>query len=223
MLNYITKSKSSLVGLSVYLYYSIFGSVTLVGFLSLIMGIASLITGNPLVYTLFVGISIIGPPYVVLIGMSGDNYKMWERYQLCMPISRTMLVKSQYLNMGLASLIGVPPVIILTLLAYTSKMDMFQFTFIIELINSLSYIAIPLILVSLLFPLSCLSWFEEKQDGLAVICFIIAYAIPLLISFIGYRLNWAEGVSSILSLVLSLFFFATSYSITRKIYSNSDF
>ena len=149
-----TKTRAPQKGLLVYLFHSVIGSLILVLLLCFVMAAALLITGNPLVYTLFGGIGILGPSYVLLIGMGGSKYGKWERFQISMPITRSDLVTSQYLSMVLASIVGILFVAVITVISYQMHASLFDYTLAIALINILAVIAVPLFMLGLLFPLS---------------------------------------------------------------------
>lgn len=219
----ISNAKAPLKGLLVYLLYSVSGSLITVFLLSLILVLALLFTGNQLVYTLFSGIGIIGPPYVVLMSMGGGKYGKWERFQLTMPIKRSDLVKSQYLNMFLASLVGIPLVALVTGISFNIHATLFDYSLLTAYINITALIAVPLFMVGILFPLSCTKFGEDKQDGLTLVCFLISVALPTLITIAGGRSGLSEGIPSLLAFVLSIIVFTISYIITKNIYAKIDF
>lgn len=220
---HIQQNRSPQKGLLLYLFYSAIGSLMFVFLLYIVMSAALFITGNSLVYTLLGGIGIVGPPYVVLMVMGGSRYAKWERYQLSMPINRVDLVKSQYLSMLLASLLGIPFVIAVTIIAYHMHDFLFESSLTIALVNISELFAVPLIMVALLFPLSSTKLGEGKEEGLSFICFLLAFATPLLISIIGVRLDFAEGVAPLLSLLLAVILFFSSYLMSKHLYSKLDF
>lgn len=223
MMSNTTKNMSPQKGLLIYLFHSVIGSLLIVLLICFVMATALLITGNPLVYSLLAGIGIIGPPYVVLMGMGGSKYPKWERFQISMPIKRSDLVTYQYLSMALASTVGIPFVAIFTAIGYRMHERLFDYNLVTALINISAHIAVPLIMLGLLLPLASTKMGEGKEEGLTFVCFLVAFAIPLLISVVGVRLGLTEGIPALISLALSVIIYLVSYVITKGLYSKMDF
>lgn len=217
------QSNKAIRGLLIYLFSSTTGSLLMVQFLTLVMAAALMYTGSQLVYTMFSGIGIVGPPYVILMGMGGGKYGKWERFQLSMPLKRSDLVASQYIGILIAAITGLPIVLLFTALAHSMHETLFMGSLTTSLVGVTALLGIPLVMVGLLFPLSCTRWGEDKQEGLAFASFLIAFAVPLLVSIAGNRFGMTEDVSALLSFGLGITVFLVSYMITKRVYSQIDF
>lgn len=220
---YTKKNTSPQIGLRIYLFHSVIGSLMIVLLMTIAMATALLISGNPLVYSLFVGIGIVGPPYVVLMSMGGSKYPKWERFQMSMPIKRSDLVKSQYFNMAIASTLGIPIVTIVTVISYQMHSQLFGGNLVSALIGICAHVAVPLIMLGLLFPIASTRLGEGREEGVTFVCFLLAFAMPLLISMASNRLGLSEWMPPLISFGTSMVIYLVSYAVTKGLYAKMDF
>jgi len=214
-------TRKPLSGLLLYFLYSAGGKLAISFLQTIAWGIAFLFTGNVWVHMIFGINAIAGAALIVIVGM-GNKEVDWERFQLTMPVRRNDMIRSQFMSIALASLVGVPLFVIITGLSVLFH-ETAYFTLTTVFVSMAPFLATPFILGGLLFPLMCIKSLENKQDGFFSLLFLAAIGIPQLITWGAGRLGWSVEIASLLTLVVSLVIFIVSFFITKKLYAKMDF
>ena len=217
------RTKNPLRGLLQFHFYSVSGNAAFVILIILALAAVLLITGNNIVKNLFVAAGTVALPYTIMSGMGGKAYPKWERFQLTMPLGRSHLIGSHYLVVFLASLIGFPLIILALGMTFSLHEAWFDYNFTTALLGALSFLAFPLIMAGLIFPIAITKFGEGRGEALFVVCSSAAIGVFILISWLGNRVNLATDVISLVKFGTSVLVFAVSYFITRQIYAKLDF
>ena len=101
-------ARNPIKGLMIYSFHSASGNLTIIFLVCMVMAVGLLITGNGQIYFWLGVMTIDAPVYVVIAGIAAKNGATWKRFQLAMPVKRSDLVSLQYLQVVIASIIGIP-------------------------------------------------------------------------------------------------------------------
>jgi len=216
------KTKKPLIGLLIYSFYSMGGSLAIVLSLSLLIGIVALISGNNLLMQAFTLTVFGAAPYVVLT-KSGGTAK-WERFQLAMPIKRKNLATSLYLNVLIALILELPVAAIVVGAGFIFNEGMADLLRYGGFANFAFFVyGIALLFAALLYPLACTKLGGRNEQGLFFVCMVGAGAIVGAIAVVGSTLGLSDGTTSFLIVAVAGGAFIASYFITRMIYAKIDF
>ena len=208
-------------GLLSYFYYSYSENIAIVMLLSLVLGVATVITGHTLVNNVFAMVGVAGIPYIIMMGMGGKSYPNWERFQLTMPVRRSHLIGSQYLCILLASLVGLPLVVLVKVITFA--LHEIDYSLTTALLNTFALFGTPLMMAGILFPLANTKFGENKGELFFSIGIFAAIGNFLLIHMVGNIYEWADGIASAVAFAVAVVMFVMSYLITNRIYAKLDF
>ena len=208
--------RSQIKGLLIYSFHAASGNlaIILIAFLGMAAGL--LITGNGYIYLYFGMIAINAPVYAILSTL-GKTRAIWERFQIAMPVKRSSIVSLKYLQVILASLIGIPLFTVIAAMTFAMHEGYPDFS-----IAEISpYFSISLLMSAFLLPLACTKIGENRQDSLFLVCFFVAFVIvqPLM----GTRLGIPRNTAALLVFAISAIAFIISIPITKRLYSRKDF
>ena len=209
-------------GLLRFYYYAQSGNITSIALYCLLLAAAAVATGHFLVIQTFNMVAVMGLPYIVIVGMGTKEYPIWERFRITMPIKRSHLISTQYLIILLASLAGIPLLVLVTVLTYF--IHQIDYSFATTLINALSVLAMPLLFVGLIFPIGNTKFGENRLDALFLVCFAIVVGVYMvLVPQIGNWLELADSTAPLVMFAVSFVAFVASYFVTRGQYARRDF
>ena len=154
-------TRSPIKGLMIYSFHSASGNLTIILLVCLVMAIGLLITGNGQIYFWLGVIAINAPVYIVIAGIAAKTGVMWKRFQLAMPIKRSDLVRFQYLQVIIASIIGLPLFTASASIAFILHEGYPDFSIAEALIIISPYFSMSLLMTGLFFPLACLKISEK--------------------------------------------------------------
>jgi len=215
------RAVNPLKGLLLYLWYYAGGKLIILNIQAIVWGILHLFFNHTLTLMLFGLNAIAGATFILMAGM-GNKEIDWERFQLSMPVRRSDLAKSQYLSVGIVSLIGIPIYIAFVGLS-TIWHENVYFTLSALFISIAPFLSIPYILGGLVFPLYSIPALDKLYDSMFPVSMIVSIAIPQLVIWGASRLGWSMIIASFLLLAVAMLIFVVSYFITRKMYAKIDF
>jgi len=214
------KTRNPLLGMALFAIASHSSSLLLVLLFSLFLGVAGVISGNIQLLTLFPFVASGAAPIIVLMKYEGTI--KWEQYLVAMPLRRKELVMSFYLNILIASLLGIPVIGVVCGVVYIFSPEMMGFLHIGWAAVALT-LSVILLLTALLFPLASTGFGQRRESGLSVVCLVVSC---MSVGFFWGTCN-AQGLQndivSLLSLAISFITFVASFFITRDMYSKMDF
>jgi|GEM_PF-1667804 len=218
------KNRSALLGLLIYSFQSVRGSLIFILLLSIFIGAVGLVSGFSPLLNAFPFLAGGGVPYAILAKRYEDTSK-WEQYQISMPIKRKTLATSLFLSVFISALLGVP-----ILGAFWGIGSIFNSIGRAEfnLYGGLGSIALTygfvLLFAALFYPMLCTSLGKRNKQGLFLACMLIATAIVTTI-FITVDIATSLTFSGILLLMIAItgLAFIISLLITREIYAKMDF
>ena len=215
------RTNNPMRGLLSFFYYSSRGNASILLLLCVALAIAALITNHHMINNVFSGVAIGGLPYVIVIGMAQKNYSKWEQFQLTMPVRRCQLIGSQYLCIFLASLVGIPLVVLVKILSFS--LHDIEYNLVTALLNHLLVLSMPLVMTGVLYPLASTKFGSNKGEIFFAIGLAAAIGYTWAMSWIGARLDWSVELTSVVALGAALVIFLGSYFITKDIYEKTDF
>lgn len=220
----------AIIGLIMFLFQSAHGNISITLMASSIIGVAFLFTGNSVFHTFFILMAVLMPPYSIITSIAGgyvSKYSSkWERYQIAMPVRRKDVTLSQYSCIIIASLVGIPFIIIITGITIALHDNLLEIVnrVISSTVSNFSIsIGIVLLLGALFFPLTCMKISKNKGESLAFVCLFFALVIISLISWMGFSLKLSQYTISLMRIFVSIIFFVISYHVTQKLYAKLDF
>ena len=218
------KTNSPLKGLMIYAALSVWESLTAMMIFSAVLGAAMLVTGNFMIFSFFVGMTMGFAPLVLIIGLgSGKAIIKWERFQITMPVRRADLAAAQYVSLLLVSVIGVVVVGLFTGISVAIHDDLLQIVMKGGYLPVVISFGLPLVTMGLWYPLCCTKVGDSKGEALFLVCSGFAVAFLILIHHGGSRLGFDTGVTTLVMTVVAVVAYAVSYFITKRLYEKIDF
>ena len=214
-------ARSSTKGLLIYSFHAASGNLAIIILVCLVLAASLLITGNGQLYFWFGVFAINGPVYIVIAGIAAKTGVMWNRFQLAMPVKRSDLVSLQYLQVIIASIIGIPLFIVIAGITFTLHEGYPNFAVAEIVIRISQFLPMSLLMAGLVFPLTNIKIGENRQEAISIACFLVATMIvqPLM----GTRLGIPHDIAALLVLAISMIAFVISFAITKRLYSKKDF
>ena len=217
----VTKTRSPLRGMLLYLWYLSGGKLLILNFQSIAWGVVLLFWYNPLVHFLFGLNAIAGATFILIMGMGSKEIE-WERFQLSMPVMRKHLVSLLYIGVGVAAFVGIPIYLLFTGIGSIVHEEMY-FTAVSLFTSIAPYLTIPFILGGFVFPLYSIPALERFYEGMFPAVMLVAIAIPQGVVWLASRMGWSMIAASVLLLAVSVLIFAVSYFVMVKLYAKHDF
>jgi len=217
------KTRKPLLGLLTYSLHSASGSLALVLLVSLLVGIVALISGHELpLLQLFPLLGAGAAPYVVL--MNSEGTPKWESYQIAMPIKRKDVASALYLNVFIASLLGIPIIGIVWAVGFVLNENMLAMILNSGGLSGVAFVyGVVFFTTTFLYPLGCTRFGQRSTQGLFLLSVMAATAATLGLSFIGNKIELSDAVLSLMIVGLAGIAFVISLFITRAIYAKIDF
>ena len=214
-------TKSQIKGLMIYSFHAESGNLAIILLVCLVMAVGLLITGNGQIGFWFGVLTINAPVFTVISGMGAKTGVMWKRFQLAMPVRRSDLVSLQYLQVIIASIIGIPLFMVITSLAFTLHEGYPDFSVAESFIRISQFLPMSLLMAGLVFPLANTKIGENRQEAISITCFLISAMIvqPLM----GTRLGIPGDIAALLVFAISATTFMISFAITKRLYSKKNF
>jgi len=209
-------------GLLIYSFHAVSGNWAIALAVCIVLTGILLVTGDYAFFVLLGMAAILAPPILVLINMGGIS--KWERFQIAMPVTRSDLVSSQYLEIFLSSLVGIPFVIIVAGIAGAMHEGIFYDFTMIEAITVFStFWVLPLLTAGFSFPLASTSMGEKREGAIVILSILAASVFTNMMPRIGEWQGLSSNNAILLMVVISLIIFVGSYFITRRLYAIKDF
>jgi hypothetical protein len=223
------QSNKTIIGLMMFLFQSAHGNISITLMSCSMIGIVFLVTGISGFHTFFILMTVLMPPYSIITSIAGgyvSKYSSkWERFQIAMPVRRKDVTLSQYLCIIIASIVGIPFIVIITGITIAMHESL------LEIVNrvvsstvsifSIS-IGIVLLLGALFFPLTCMKISKNRGESLAFVCLFVAMGMIGLVSWVGFSMNLSQYTISLLRITVSIIPFIFSYLITQNLYAKLD-
>lgn len=205
-------------------FFKTIGGMKLLLFLVLIVGIAVTITGNDTALRIFVYLSITALSVTAVASMRKDADVKWNKYELTLPVTRKVIIKSKYVSYLFWVLIGTIIAAVFIALAHLFHGNIF-FAYGVQDIASLFGlgIGIAILVGALFFPLAYLVGID-KSEVLLVISIIGGIGLAFLFVWLINQGDIADyyvelGIFDASCVLL----FAISYFATNDIYKNREF
>jgi len=186
------------------------------------LGLALLITGSNTVYPFFVASAIAFLPMFLMTGTGGNATSKWERFQISMPVRRKDVVSSLYLGIIIASIVGVPFLLLVSGLSVVLHESLLDYVASTVIENFMTFLGVPLLSGALFYPLA-FTIGENKGEALVIVCSFGAIGFVIFASWLGGMANLTGNTISVLIIAISAISFAVSYAITNTIYAKKDF
>jgi len=210
-------------GLLMYAFYSVRRNISIALLLVLTLGAALLITGNVTVYTFFVFVAILAFPYLIIVSMGAKNALKWEKYRISMPIKRGNLVASFYLSVLIATIVGLLVCGVILGISMLLHDDLLHHVIKTAFVQLSYSFGVVFLMTGLLLPIASTKFGEGRGEAFFTVCFFIAVAVMLLISWAGGRAELSPLAISLAQAVTAVVAFVVSYPITNRIYEKMDF
>ena len=208
--------RSQIKGLLIYSFQAARVNLAIILFACLGMAAGLLATGNSYLY-LYFGVFTINVPVYIVINTLGKTRAIWERFQIAMPVKRNNIATLKYLQVILASIIGIPFFIVVAGTTFVLHEGYPVFS-----IAEISpFVSISLLMAGLLLPLACTKIGEKSQEALFTACMFAAVLVvqPIM----GTRLGIPRNTAALLVFAISVIAFVISIPITKRFYSRKDF
>jgi len=153
----------------------------------------------------------------------GDKDGKWERFQLTMPITRSDLLRMQYLGMTIAVIISVALVVVTIGAGVFLQGEIFEDSFMTGIFMTLPSIALPFLMSGISLPLASSKIGRGREGGVLTLCQFAAIGIMLTTPWLVERFGVSLNVFGVLLVAASVLIFIISYFITRVMYARMDF
>lgn len=217
------RKNSPVKGLLNFSIHSSSGNFLIALMLCILIGMALIVTGNVALYSFFVAAAIGFPPMFFMMGSAGSGKSSkWERFRISMPVRRKDVITSNYLGVIATMVVAVPIFVVfsgLGVVIHTDLADLIRTSAVHEFV---SFFSVALLSAALFYPLVN-SIGGDKGDGLLIVCMLGGIGIMLGISWVGGRVDLADNIISISTLLVSTLTYFASFLITQKIYAKKDF
>jgi len=209
-------------GLLIYSFHAVSGNWAIALSVCIVLTGILLVTGDYAFFILLGMGAILAPPILVLINMG--SISKWERFQLSMPVTRSNLVSSQYLEILLSSFVGFPFLAVIAAAAHILHVGIFYDFTVVDAVEAFSvFWVMPLLTAGFCFPLACTRIGERSETVIVILSIIAASLLPNFVTWVGERLGFYAIAITLLLIAISLIIFVVSYFITRKLYAIRDF
>lgn len=212
-------------GLIKHHYYKIISNLSVLLVFILLAGILILIFGdkNETLLMAFLGLTVIGLPFISSISLIKNNGGKWKQYILSLPVKRSEIIKSIFIAQLITVVIGTVISMALFFASFTFHGFAF-YRYIDILLLFSSFIGTILFMNSFFFPLSYLDS-NDRTEAISIISLIISVAIMAGLIAINNILFGKPSTTqlvifSIVNIILSITTFTLSYFLTVRIYSN---
>lgn len=223
------QSNKTIIGLIMFLFQSAWGNISITLMACSIIGVIFLVTGISSFHTFFIIMAVLMPPYSIITSIAGgyvSKYSSkWERFQIAMPVRRKDVAFSQYLCIIIASIVGIPFIVIITSITIALHESLLEIAgkVVSSTVSIFSIsIGIALLLGALFFPLTCMRISKNKGESLTFVCLLVASGMIGLVSWAGFSMNLSQYTISLLRITISIIPFVFSYLITQKLYEKLD-
>jgi len=186
-----------------------------------LIGIGSQIVEFDLLIIYFPIIAVGAAPYMVL--MRSESTPTWDKYQIAVPIKRKELASSLYLNVFIASLLGIPIIGIVRVVGYVLNGGIFTEVLTSGYINIANVYGIVFFTTAFLYPLGLSRLGQRSTQGVFFGSIILSTAVTFGLYALGNNMGLSEAAQSLMVMGISGIAFAISLFITRAIFAKTDF
>ena len=218
------RTKNPMRGLLTFLFYSASRNMSIVLVICILLAAAFLIFGSAGWFSLFIFIFVLNFPIVLIMSMASRE-GLWERFQLTMPVSRSDLIRMQYLGVVFPVIFAACVVVVVIGIATVTNDDMFNDGFVNALVESAYYFGLPLLMAGTSFPLASSKLGKDKGEAILTISMLASGGMMMVAPQIGHWLGFdlSMAMVSVSILAVSIVVFVGSYFITKAMYAKSDF
>ena len=216
------KTRKPMRGLLTFSFHSASStaSLTLMGCLALMA--VFLVTGNLMFFTFLVMAGFLIMPMYVMMSM-GDKEGRWERFQLTFPVTRSNLLKMQYLSVALSLII--PTLLVLASIGLGTLLhpEHPDLGLTIGHLSLLLFLGMPFLMSGLFFILSMTKIGRGKEAGLISVLQMVAIGVVLGTPWLTERFEVSNEVVSVVIFAVAVLVFILSYFITRVLNNKMDY
>jgi len=216
------KTRKPMRGLLIFSFHSASSTVslTLMGCLALMA--VFLVTGNLMFYTFLLMAGFLIMPTYVMMSM-GDKEGRWERFQITFPVTRSNLLKVQYLSVALSLIIPTLLVVASIGLGALLHPEHPDLGITIGHLSLLLFLGMPFLMSGLFFVLSMTKIGRGKETGLLSVLQIVAIGVVVVTPWLNERFDISNEVVSVVIFAVAVLFFIISYFITRVLNNKMDY
>lgn len=211
-------------------FYGIVENVKIALVFIFVFGMLLVITGNAAMLSIF---SLISTPVIAVLIISclrKESASKWEKYKLTLPVQRKDIVKSQYMNHILLSIMGtilVAVFLFVTVMIHGNQYFYYGFRDAITLVLGGTILSVLIGVIA--YPLYYL-WGVEKTEAIAVLSVIGAVAVVFCLSMFVNIITGNNGVSDFIYyislvwiLIITIILFGTSYILSNLVFKKREY
>ena len=215
------KTRNPILGLLTFSFHELGGRLIRALPLPLLIGFAAQIPGLETLLLFFPFIAVSAAPYVVM--MRSEGTPTWDRYQIAMPVKRKDIATILYLNVFIASLLGIPLIGIVWAVGYVLNGATLAMLFNGSIALGAWVYSAMFFSTALLYPLGLSRLGQRNTQSVFFGSLILGVAIAYGIFAAGNAIGLSDIALSLVILSVSGTAYIISLLITKAMFATMDF
>jgi len=215
------KKRNPILGLLMFAFHDAGGNIVRALPLPLLLGLAGQIPGLEVLLTFFPFLAVSAATYVVM--MKSEGTPTWDRYLIAMPVKRKNNASILYLNVFIASLIGLPLIGVVWAAGYVIFGNTLADIFIGGLPMFAFVYGSQLLATAFLYPMGLSRLGQRNTQSVFIICLALGIAASFGLFAAGSALGLPDVARFLMIIGVSGAAFIVSLYIVRAMYAKMDF
>lgn len=206
-------------------FYSMQSNITLAFIIALILVFTPFLIADSASSIIPFSISAQMLIFVLNTGTSlhADEVAKWNKFELTLPVKRSTIIGAKYISFIALILLGMIMGGVTLICAKFAEFNLDT--------NSIIWaygfgLTLSILSIAIMYP-CMLKIGTEKNESILLLSFFIAIGIMLVIALLSSNItngmNWRHPFVGIVSMIVSLVCFASSYLISLRVYRNKEF